>query len=447
MEKTNYDYESKQALRQRIVNFIIRHYTRDERKNIRYICFPGFNEQTNSSLEITNIVDPLGIPRENVTGLEYNSEIYEKLAKAGLGIKLELTSDEEFFRNTAEHFNIISLDYTGMISRGFLELLSDFIFSRRILSTPGILATNFYGARDRRRIPVYYSARRTTEMAMSNLIAKSLDVEALLYFQEQMKELDKSRPNSLDDLRTSIPDLICSAATIGVVYATRQRIMERLKTFGLSDTELNERFRIKCRQLNKLYDDSSKKLPPFIGSFLQRRYENPFFLEDVESYKYVSDDGSPMISDLFFFNSHPEWFDEKKFPIEMYCPVSCQDFQSFADIFPTCEHSSYRIGDDDLEVLNPKFDPLLKKCMSQAHFVQTKRDVFARKVEYGKTERVFLGSSSKPIINLDKARELIENGVETRDILMNYRGVTKQQLAALKAWKTMRAEEQKINSI
>src|SRR3989344_7324064 len=170
MDKVTYDYASKRAFRQRLVNFVIRHYTRDERKGLRYLCLPGYDSFNKTSLEIQQVVDPLGIPRENVTGLERSPRIFEKLQKARIGIKLHLTTDNEFFESTKEKFDIVTLDYTGMINEDFRDMMFFHVVGHHILNQPGILATTFYGSRDKRRME-FYGRRATGRAYLDRVVA------------------------------------------------------------------------------------------------------------------------------------------------------------------------------------------------------------------------------------------------------------------------------------
>ncbi len=73
------------------------------------LCFPGIN-----ATEIYQVYDPLGIPRENITGIERDSQVAKELERKRLGIRVVNQSIEDFVREQETiNFNVVSLDYTA----------------------------------------------------------------------------------------------------------------------------------------------------------------------------------------------------------------------------------------------------------------------------------------------------------------------------------------------
>src|SRR5204862_348573 len=88
-----------------------------------------------------NVYDPLGIPRKNIIGLEYDREKAERLTKAGLGISVVCSSDLDFFKKINQTFTIISLDYTGQKTWRERDV-ERYIAGRGLLENTGIFMAN-----------------------------------------------------------------------------------------------------------------------------------------------------------------------------------------------------------------------------------------------------------------------------------------------------------------
>jgi len=136
----SYNDPAKQKARQRLLVFIKKHL-KVKPETARVLCFPGAEVQGEEALEVTEIYDRLGIPRENIVGLEYNREAARRLKRANFGIEVICQDAYTFFQTTKKHFDVISLDYTGQ--RTWRERdTTRYIAGRNVLNNFGIFCTN-----------------------------------------------------------------------------------------------------------------------------------------------------------------------------------------------------------------------------------------------------------------------------------------------------------------
>jgi hypothetical protein len=407
--KTQFDYEAKQAARQKLVNFIIRYYSKDERKHLQMVCFPGAQ-----ALDIFRVSDVLGIPRYNVTGIEENREIYKKLEKKDLGINIFHGNDKEFFENTNERFDIVSLDYFGTLNLDVWKTLANSLFGRQVLKPKSILHTNFFGSREKKSVKRVYTipdysvfsdkvidAFIKTQKLKDGLSWPIFDILG----EREGEALQRSKNRSLAELREEI--------TRNIIYMGYMGTLKR--EIGTGTEQFQFLFAIKKR-INQLEEQG---VPQHLAIYLYLKMCSPYFCEGLERYRYISDDGSPMLTDIFLFNQHEEWFNYELYPFNIKKMDNGRHVVNVDD---------YNINEIDLE------HPFVKKNLRHAEMVST---YFPKTLELIKP-RQFLGSSAKPILLREKAKELIESGVTSEEILQTYRGVARQQLAAYKAWKTMR---------
>ena len=72
MIKETYNFSVKQKSRKQILRFVVKNIKKP--KFAKILCFPG-----HECLEIYEIWDKAGVPRENITCLEHNKEVYQEI--------------------------------------------------------------------------------------------------------------------------------------------------------------------------------------------------------------------------------------------------------------------------------------------------------------------------------------------------------------------------------
>ncbi|MBL7206448.1 MAG: hypothetical protein ISS36_02515 [Candidatus Aenigmarchaeota archaeon] len=106
-------------------------------KRLKVACFPGEEE-------ISEVYDPLGIPRGNIVGIEGNPV--------------------DFFRQTDDRFDIISFDYEQQLDDDALRSLT-IIAGRQLLSQKGLFLTNFHGEEEDDDVLFNYTRSLSPEQA------------------------------------------------------------------------------------------------------------------------------------------------------------------------------------------------------------------------------------------------------------------------------------------
>ena len=95
----------------------------------------------------------------DIVGLESNGDNAKRLERANLGIEIvPEVRDVDYFASTPHHFDVISLDYTGLKTRSVAEAV-EYIAARQLLHVPAVLAINTAGYREHKRVQDYLQNR------------------------------------------------------------------------------------------------------------------------------------------------------------------------------------------------------------------------------------------------------------------------------------------------
>lgn len=143
----SYNDPVKQAAREKLLQFASKNLDYKRSRDIKVVCFPGAEKDGEEALEVKEVYAKMGIPPGNITGLEKDPLIAQRLRNANLGINVIENYDWDFFSRTNTKFDIISLDYLGQQTQKQLETL-EIIARRGILNHGGILCTNYSAKRE-----------------------------------------------------------------------------------------------------------------------------------------------------------------------------------------------------------------------------------------------------------------------------------------------------------
>lgn len=356
----SYDMRVKALCRDRLRQFIKAGFTAAQIKSARVLCFAG-----REALEIFEVYDQLGIPRQNILCLEKDSAAFEEIKGLKLGIQVRgLTLDQYFDRTSGDQFDIVSLDFTGQV--GTYENALYRLRTRGFLKDHAIVFTNFCGAREAAASKGNYHLRGPGS-PNAHLVLKTGEWLSRLLRGDDRAELDASmdelaalhtqtherhRTTALRDMRTpGIHEVVRSAlslstaAMIGVHFREwdEDESMTEMRNNLLSDACVDglkgllpemvpivkQQFAAVRRQDHGmpvlmyivLGRSALKRVRCLADSFADELYElcglNPEFVTSTlfhginafldhrrtvraaESYKYVSDRGTPMYADLF----------------------------------------------------------------------------------------------------------------------------------------------------
>lgn len=436
----SYNDPVKQKARERQREFIKRNLSFRNPRDINVLCFPGAETDGEEAIEVREIYDQLGIPRKNIVGLEADREKASRLERANLGIMVENSLDLDYFRETKNQFDIISLDYTGYRDESRWQVLHE-IAGRQILRGCGLLCTN-------------YSARRETKQNQAQMLAlqvdryifggeeqriNSLEQEIEMFSQEGKINLSEMRDNltyrtmAILGMGTSALkgiDLLTTYPNYNQVQEALSRAQEqgeitpgKVDNFHLSHGYESGIDNNVTNPLCYLYrvvhldhlsnfiaerNGFTKNMARFITDMLVEREMGSQFKRDMERYSYISNKNFTMEMDLISVISAERIY--KKFRGNLF--------------------------------YNPKTGKVTIRKMNRNEFCDAWEET--RKKRRPKIpERIHLGSSwvppkRKQKLSEEQARELLEAGFSCKEIAEEYRGFTTMQLAGMKAHMTRR---------
>jgi hypothetical protein len=457
MQKSTYDFETKRKYHQKLEDFVRKFYgTRLRKKRLRegmrVACFPG-----HEGLEILNVYDKLGIPRENIVGIERDPQVAQQIEDLKLGIRIENMKDYEFFEKAIkdeEKFDIVNLDYQGLITDD-VDYALRILIGGPVIKDRSVLATNFLGNRDGSRRKFYGDVLLTCKHTD---IMKAAVVEELngnnkkaeeIYdeFKQKEAKLDSEKISNLrsdaltifllnslweGDSNLHVPEILREVIEnfdsdynnelsnkLKKISTTRemQNFLSSREYFGLVNTfsaniDLNVKEVGKRNGFDALVVGSSS-----IQGFLNLQEVNPFYAAAVRRGKYVSDSGAPMHFDFIYAKRINDEVSA------LNCAKVIFDYESNGLLL--------RLPENRREYV--------ELCLELGKLF--------KKVKYTKAEslpeREFLGSSYKPkeinVNNIDGIEKisdtdvklLLEAGCTPKEIIECYSGFTIDELIDL----------------
>ncbi len=420
-------------------------------KDLKVLCFPGID-----ATEVFQVYDALGIPRQNITGLERDSYVADQLEKKNLGIRVVRKSVEDFVKEAhVIPFEIISLDYTGPINQQAVNTLSvigekqernTWILHQANLVKRDSQSTSWYVGGFAGRCAKFEAVRNTLtgkEEGMITDVSKSRD-EATEGIESGNSRDYKSKGYSgvvVGALEKNFPQValkLLRFVTTDEQYSAIERTL--LKGVGEKEKTLEElSFNLRGDQMfGVLLEDSAYRLfanrmritgltnPEILyiitrglqHAFKEGKYFTPLL---KEGYSYVSESGAPMIGDIY----------------SLIYPKK---------IVEAGEKMGECIGFPNRLVINPK--GLEKLAIRIKRFVEISHELRRATINElsGDPEenllnlidkRTFLGSSAKPVLTKAKAIEEMRAGLTDDEIARKYRGVNGKPLPQWRAHVTM----------
>ena len=462
----------KRIAREKVREFIANAYPNPKRrKDLTVLCFPGAEVVGEEALEVRHIYDQLGIPRRNITGLEYDRKKALRLKDANLGIEVVSEEDWKFLQDTDRTFDIISLDYTTYF-RDSQRFAIDLISARALLGSRGVLVTNYFGARegaDEKELLTLNERFAKAGLSLADVdrigfhkaveISKEHEVELR---DTRSKTIQQYIVESLDSGRLSLDSLGIRRLFDPDYIKEQERIINQIideakkegdkMPLGRNGVEIGARvgtthYRNK-KEINELLKKlvKNKDFTVPLAFLLQMELTRPYVLEAHESYSYVSNKSSPMLLDLWLLNNFTNNFPRNIFTITPSKMQKNPD-DTYKCVIPAIV--DYFVGLPEREV-NERLERL------ERGFEQIIIPIVNRQPKISILERQFLGSSythvpkqdrqaRKDKITKEEAIELLASGVPVKEIADAFSGYTERQLAAFKAHITMGTYDQKDN--
>lgn len=439
----SYEDPIKEKSRERSRLFIKKHVlSYKPPRDVRVLCFPGAEQDGQEALEVKSIYDPLGIPRKNILGIEIDRTRYERLCRAGLGIELVHCSDIDLLKDAkarSRTWDVINLDHTSCFNQSRFYGIH-IIAGDGLLGNRGVLVTNFMAKRENRAtldefrhaIPFAKckSEQETEDLISGRNLLGDINNQNLNLSEDRSKIISTRIACAFlcgrsglhadfykrffdvetffrlyEEAAASEPDM---QYNLDLVKGTRRNRGEEM--LSIRDISLGL-YKVLADQLLK----SGMDMEQFALFYLLNN--NVYLLEDHEAYSYVSNSGSPFFQDIFSFNNYHYKLDP---------------FRDFFDV-------SNRGGVPVIEVLphakSPRqYDHIDKKARALARQLWIQRDSARNRML---KDRLFLGSSSRPVLTKGRAIEELLAGATIEQIQQKYRGWENKPLAQWKAHVTM----------
>ncbi|MBI2102896.1 HNH endonuclease [Candidatus Woesearchaeota archaeon] len=299
---------AKSLWRERIVDFVRKHYTPHQIRNFRVLCFAG-REMT----EVFDVYDRLGVKRKNVVSLECDPREYDAMCAVNetleQRIKIVPASALDYLSHPAtQPFDVISLDYCGYFNDEKCKTL-DRIAHNKWLAPHGVLITNYQKGRENQDV-------RDSLEHTSKYFPFEKDLPSMTAQEMGQLYLTIGEQSSGDFDITETRDRVIQVLPIqkmfngtgfwnSPIYRTWMRSLtpdvQEVMVRVLADAN-DGRAKLVTGYLGRVFSESAPddfgKTLLNIFSFLETRQQK---VEAHEAYAYVSDSRTPMVSDFYLF--------------------------------------------------------------------------------------------------------------------------------------------------
>lgn len=402
------------------------------------LCFPGID-----AAEIHQVYDQLGIPRENITGIEKDPRVAQALEKKKLGIRIVNQSIENFVKEQESFdFNVVSLDYCGLINEKQIGSLGKLL--RKNEKNEIVVHQANLAKRDGSRASLYafnlLTSDEERDMTKPFLCEgrSSLTAE-LIKETKELNDVLTEESAGLGKVRTKSYSRLIERELYGGLKA---RDMGRFANFILGTKEFRELLKTirerngtaeicKEERCSTIYEAravqeitmalvgakmrnmgiDSPNLQLETWDALISRFSPGKKYMNVQSspYSYISESGAPMIGEIFFGASFIGKEDAER------RLVNTLGYPNKFEII------------DEIATLRRLTD----------YLKTTKEGEIKYKDLAEHRDRVFLGSSAKPVLTKEKAITLLKDGVSISEIKATHRGWKGKPLSQWKAHATM----------
>lgn len=308
--KDTYDFESKARARVELKNFVHEKYRKPkDRKNIRVLTLLGHEDH-----ELKQVWDPLGVPRENITVIEYLPKVHEIIKDNNLGVNLfpKATSLEDYIESSSDKsFDIINIDETSNFNKRQRETLAKIAYNQ-MLGDNGILATWYLGKRENKSTRGWfeevfslddeeYGCYKEKVRNRSNIISRmisSIFIRGTLNYDHHPLFDEEYFDFFISEYTEKLFPEVLDLENFSVEKAS-EFITETFKEFfdnhSFAEISIRERINdILLRNLLPKYKIHQK----ILEEILYFQHTGSYFSTRQKRFKYVSDNGSPMLVDF-----------------------------------------------------------------------------------------------------------------------------------------------------
>ena len=414
-------------------------------EDVKVLCFPGYD-----AAEIFEVYDQLGIPRENIVGVEREEDVADKLEGDDLGIKLYRGELEDWVASqNGLDLDIVSLDYTNPITPEELYSLHDI---KRLQGIEGFILHHANSARrDAQCNEIYAEGHLLSSPSKNRNLGKGF------FEQEYNNGIEKlsSKKSRKNTKANSYSERVQSIVT-GINFAHMEKIF-KFYTGGDHEDAINyiqfrgqrmagekidlnwerplhsmkgqipalfieelvaevleETLENRLSEMN--YTGNSHVMKSVLLSVMAHSDSKKFDHKMITPYSYVSSSGTPMIGDVSFFRK----------------PIG--PLNASKKILKTLGYPGNFNSNNLKKFLKSTENYLAKVSKSLKGEVQFRQD---------KCNRIYLGSSSKPVLSKKRAIQEFRDGLTVEEVKEKYRGWKNKPLSQWKAHVTMGTYDEK----
>jgi len=388
---------------------------------LKVLCFPGID-----LAEVVEVYDSIGIPRGNITGIERDNNVADKIEESDAGINLIRGSLEDlaFTDQMPVDLDIISLDYTGLMSNKSTQSLSELLSVQR--NTKLIVHSANLMKRDRQNYWAYnFYGSMTSSVSSSNITGKTPEVisESIIsQIRKNNEDIMDGREESIRDSRSLAYSAILRNILIGVVNnSDASPIFKFVRDFpglargyaDISDVELMSIHLptiVKNAFLRMGITDQLIFSIIHNGLLLGTTQSPISRIDDFKSYSYVSESGAPMMGDIYFLVR------DKRLKEQMKSVVGLIGYP-------------HKLQVRNFEKLRSESRKMVSGFYKFAFSINKARE--------DSENRIYLGSSARPVLTKQKAIDEFISGATVEEVRAKYRGVNGKPIAQWKAHVTM----------
>jgi hypothetical protein len=347
-----YDGVAKQRSRVKFRKHIKAFFKRSDFSKLKVLCFSG-----EEALEVKEVYDKLGFCRPNITILERDVKVFNNLKRtpALSGCRILNTSFGDFVGKCDEKFDVLSLDFMGQIISEEKNIFN--IYKADMAEDRHILLTNFCGARDAQSTQALYKLRSLyideslteNDLSVSELRKKTLpsliygavnagssktSINKLIHvfakdiYPAYMK-YSGSRIQKEKGANQNLTNQVSEYQKLAGARGDENRIANTFQAFAayLAPT-------IFVSKTLRILDRASVEAITFL---LQTIIRDSFFADSYSGYKYVSQNGMPMLLDVFTFKRMGDMKEFLNIPAYIVSDLrsveSCADLQTVLNIY------------------------------------------------------------------------------------------------------------------
>jgi uncharacterized protein (DUF433 family) len=410
-------------------------------KDIRVLCLPGRDSQ-----EVIEVYDRLGIPRQNIVGVEMIPRYAQEAQANAPGIQVVNKTLEDYVSQAQTiDFDVFSLDYTGPITMGSIKLATNLLYrnlNRNVIFHQANLAKR---DPDSNRFYAYSQFEEKRYNLTTSILSNPVDTINL--FSTTLNECEeefKTRRDLGEDptlLKSKGLDFI--ASRLGWFGHLEQDAEAINKLLRFSYSQNFEQLVNQLKEIGREIYGPSFNVDPnnIVSSFPERRSTllniamigfineckqyglkdpeqidlllQPFmsgerrsFCLDRQTYSYISESGSPMIG---FIGNYARNY----------------------KLFNLSEEAKFLVGFPDyLHIDEP-----LKLAKTLRKLGSIREELY--KVINREAPTLFLGNSSRPVLTKQRFIQELKSGISPEEIRSKYRGWENKPLAQWQAHYTM----------